>query len=94
MRIMQGSELASYQDSLFREYSNLGYQEKESHLRILRENLWVKVAHRTAPSNLTIRNIVLEDLLSDCDENRHKIIKQFINRFYLLELKVIPALFL
>ncbi|MFW6272262.1 MAG: hypothetical protein ACOC2U_00565 [bacterium] len=69
-----GTDLAIQQDILFDFIKDLNVIKCPSEVNKLRQNLWVWLSYRIAPSNLVIRQYCIIDILSKDQNYRNKII--------------------
>jgi len=67
-----GSSLAHFQDAKFQDYKEGKELSKEEKVRF-KNNLWIKMSNKLAPSNLVIRHYCLIDLYNKRPRNKRKI---------------------
>lgn len=75
LNLEQGTPLAKREDRVFsrlQEGREISFEDKD----MLKRNLWARTANVAAPSNLTIRRLVLLDLVNYNEQNLIKILNQ------------------
>lgn len=76
MIFIYGSELANFQDEIFRKYKENPSTSWSNHtIEKLSKNRWIKLASKLGPNNLVIRNHCLVDLLRKNQDHRDEILK-------------------
>lgn len=81
MNFQHGTDLANYQDALFKEISN-GATISTSVLKQLTTNKWISLSTYLAPSNLTVRQYCLIDIVCHHFFNINNILSNLSNLVY------------
>lgn len=79
MNYEYGSSLANFQDKKFQDYLKGQNVLTEKEKKRLKENLWIKMAHKFAPNNLVVRHYVLWDLF-ECSKDHYLSIRELLDK--------------